>query len=108
MCQLAWFVTFVTCIVAQVSANPTGEGGFPAFAWWSVVYSLFLIIGVFVVVASDSIHTYHVAVTGYLAGGMPLTTTSANVLVYSKSGSREACAAGFILLSMVIVSVPYY
>lgn len=86
--------------------NP--DPNFPTFAWWAVVYSLFLIVGVFVVVASDSIQTYHVAVTGYLAGGMVLVTSGVNSLVYSKNGAREAAAAGFILLSMVVVVWIFY
>ena len=32
------------------------------FVWWAVVYMFFCIIGVMVVVASDSTQTYHVAV----------------------------------------------
>lgn len=101
--QLAWVITFISCIVAQIQADDK-QDPFPTFAWWGAVYSIFLIIGVFVVIASDAIHTYHVAVTGYLAGGMVLVTSSVNSLVYSKSGAREAAAAGFILLSMVVVS----
>ncbi|KAJ6446864.1 Osmosensor, Mos1 [Purpureocillium lavendulum] len=103
---LAWFITFISCIVSQIQATQADK--FPSFAWWAVVYSLFLIIGVFVVVASDAVHTYHVAVTGYLAGGMVLVTSSVNSLVYSKSGAREAAAAGFILLSMVVIVWIFY
>jgi SHO1 osmosensor len=65
---------------------------------------LVLLIGVFVVIASDSIQTYHVAVTGYLSAGLVLVTSSVNSLIYSAHGSRQAGAAGFILLSMVMVS----
>lgn len=68
-----------------------------------MVYYFFLIIGVFVVVASDTIQTYHVAVVGYLACGLVLTTSSVNGLVYSANGAKEAASAGFILLSMVTV-----
>ncbi|OAA47124.1 osmosensor protein [Metarhizium rileyi] len=113
---LAWFITFISCIIAQVQANKNKglpekdntDGNFPPFAWWAVVYSLFLISGVFVVVASDAIQTYHVAVTGYLAGGMVLVTSGVNSLVYSKNGAREAAAAGFILLSMVVIVWIFY
>lgn len=62
-----------------------------------------MIAGVFVVVASDTVQTYHVAVTGYLGGGMVLVTSGVNSLVYHPSGAREAAGAGFILLSMVVV-----
>ena len=63
-----------------------------------------VIVGVFVVVASDTTQTYHVAIVGFLACGLVLTTSSVNALVFSPIGSREAAAAGFILLSMVAVS----
>lgn len=65
---------------------------------------LFCIIGVFVVIASNTIQTYHVAVVGFLAAGLVLTTSSVNSLVYSSEGAKEAAAAGHILLSMVAVS----
>lgn len=78
--------------------------GFPTYTWWTVVFYFFLIPGVFVVVASDTIQTYHVALVGYMACGLVLTTSSVNGLVYSTNGAKEAAAAGFILLSMVTVS----
>lgn len=55
------------------------------------------------VVASDTTQTYHVAMVGYLACGLVLTTSSVNSLVYSANGAKEAASAGFILLSMVTV-----
>lgn len=60
------------------------------------------------VVASDTTQTYHVAVVGYLACGLVLTTSSVNSLVYSANGSKEAASAGFILLSMVTVCAMSY
>lgn len=62
------------------------------------------ILGVIVVVASDTIHTYHVAIVGFLSAGLVLTTSSVNALIYSSEGAKEAAAAGHILLSMVAVS----
>jgi SHO1 osmosensor len=78
------------------------------------------IVGVLVVVASDSTQTYHVAVrgrmhedcldtadlykvVGFLAAGLVFTSSVVNALVYSADGAKEAAAAGFILLSMVAV-----
>lgn len=100
---LAWLITFISCIISQVQPTPRDETPFPPFAWWAVVYSFFLIGGIFVVVASDAVHTYHVAITGYLAAGLVLVTSGVNSLVYSKSGAREAAAAGFILLSILVI-----
>lgn len=101
---LAWIISFFACIFAQVQNKTT----FPTYSWWTVVYYFFVIAGVFVVVASDAIQTYHVAVTGYLAAGLVLTTSSVNGLVYSSNGAKEAAAAGFILLSMVTIVWIFY
>jgi hypothetical protein len=57
-----------------------------------------------VVIASDTTQTYHVAIVGYLACGLVLTSSSVNATIYSSNGAREATAAGHILLSMVNVS----
>jgi SHO1 osmosensor len=64
---------------------------------------LCLIIGIFVVVASDTTPTYHVAIVGFLAAGLVLTSVSVNDLIYYSNSPKQAASAGFILLSMVIV-----
>jgi SHO1 osmosensor len=64
---------------------------------------LVCILGVFVVIASDTTQTYHVAIVGFLSTGLVLTSSSVNTLVYSPEPAREAAAAGHILLSMVAV-----
>src|SRR6185436_1624162 len=74
--QLAWIISFISSVIAQVET----KNQFPTFTWWTVVYYFFTIIGVFVVVASDTTQTYHVAVVGYLACGLILTTSSVNTL----------------------------
>ena len=55
-------------------------------------------------IASNTTETYHVAVVGFLAAGLVMTTSSVNSFVYSPEGAKEAAAAGHILLSMVAVS----
>ncbi|CAF3530289.1 Transmembrane osmosensor [Fusarium graminearum] len=109
---LAWFITFVSCIIGRIQQNGDDDlaknDPFPTFVWWSCIYCLCLITGVFVVIGSDAVHTYHVAVTGYLAAGIVLVSSSINQLLYSNSGAREAASAGFILLAMVIVIWTFY
>jgi SHO1 osmosensor len=68
---------------------------------------LCLIIGIFVVVASDTTQTYHVALVGFLAAGLVLTSSGVDNLIYTSNGAKEAGAAGFLLLSMVnVCSIP--
>jgi SHO1 osmosensor len=100
---LAWLIAFVGCIIGQITTN-TRADPFPTYAWWAVVYMPFVILGILFAIAADSVQTYHVAIVGYVSCGLVLTSSSVNNLVYSPHGSREAAAAGFILLSMVLVS----
>jgi len=100
--MLAWLIAFIASIVAQV------QSPFPNFAWWAIVYMLFCIIGVFVVVASDTSTTYNVAIVGFLSAGIVLTSSAVNSLVYSPEGAKEAAAAGHILLSMVAIVWIFY
>jgi len=93
-------IAFVGSIIAT---SEKLEDRFPNFSWFAIAYMLCLIVGVFVVVASDTTQTYHVAIVGYLACGLVLTTSSVNSLIYSSNGAKEATAAGHILLSMVEV-----
>lgn len=61
------------------------------------------IVGVIVAVGLDAVYTYHVAIVGFLAAGLVITTSSVNSLIYYSAPAKEASAAGFILLSMVAV-----
>jgi len=100
--QLAWFIAFIGSIIA--TAEEKSNDQFPNYAWFAIAYMLCVIIGIFVVIASDTTQTYHVAIVGYLACGLVLTSSSVNATIYSSNGAREATAAGHILLSMVNVS----
>ncbi|KAI8937900.1 Transmembrane osmosensor [Plenodomus lindquistii] len=100
---LAWIIAFVSSIISAI------RGGFPNFAWWTLVFMFFCIAGVTVTVASGAERTYHVAIVGFLAAGLVFTTSSVNSLVYSPIAPFEAAAAGYILLSMIaIVWIFYY
>jgi SHO1 osmosensor len=98
--MLAWLIAFIGTIVATVQ-----EERMSRFPWWAVVYTLFLTVGVFVVVASDTVHTYHVAVSTYSGVGLVLASTSVNALIYGELPAMQAAAAGYILLCMVTVCI---
>jgi SHO1 osmosensor len=62
-----------------------------------------LIVGIFVAIVSNTAHDYHVAIVGFLAAGLILTSSAANNLMYTSDRAQEAAAAGFILLSIANV-----
>ncbi|KAI2472264.1 hypothetical protein F4781DRAFT_420139 [Annulohypoxylon bovei var. microspora] len=103
---LAWVISFIGSIIARV--QETRKDPFPPYSWFALVFMLPLIIGITIVVASDCIQTYHIALVGYLACGLIATTSSVNALVYDANAAREAAAAGFILLSMVNIVWIFY
>ncbi|KAL2131395.1 hypothetical protein VTI74DRAFT_5151 [Chaetomium olivicolor] len=101
---LAWIISFISTIVAHVQV----PFDFPLYTYWALVFYLAAIIGIFVVVASDSTQTYHVAVVGYLGCGLVLSTSATNGLIHTSHGAKEAAAAGFILLAMVTIVWIFY
>jgi SHO1 osmosensor len=105
---LSWLISLVGAVIAQINSPNDPLKAFPKFVWWSVVFMALLIPAVFVVVASDSIQTYHVALVGYMGAGLVLTSSSVNSLIYFSDGARQAAAAGFILLSMVNILWIFY
>ncbi|KAI9893496.1 MAG: Transmembrane osmosensor [Vezdaea aestivalis] len=114
---LAWLIAFISSIIAAVhwiqlpsqqKALPNASGPVPPFVWWVTVYMFFSIIGVAIVIASDSVGTYSVAVVGFLSAGLVLTSSAVQALVYSPEGAREAAAAGHILLSMIAIFWIFY
>lgn len=54
--QLAWIIAFVGSVIGSL------HGEFPNYTWWALVYFFCCIVGVIVVVGSESEDTYHVAV----------------------------------------------
>ena len=56
--QLAFLIAFVSAVISEVRDND-----FPNFAWWALAYMFCCIVGVLVTVMSDSVHSYHVAVS---------------------------------------------
>ncbi|KAL1841746.1 hypothetical protein VTJ49DRAFT_6660 [Mycothermus thermophilus] len=101
---LAWIISFVSTILAHVQVPKD----FPLYTYWSLVFFLGIIVFIFIVVASDSTQTYHVAIVGYLGCGLVLSTSAVNGLIHTSQGAKEAAAAGFILLSMVTIVWIFY
>ncbi|KAJ6110252.1 hypothetical protein N7486_002487 [Penicillium sp. IBT 16267x] len=101
---LAWLIAFVSSIVSESQPN----NAYPNYDWWAISYMFCVILGLIVTFGTDTCNVYGVAIVGYLACGLVLTSTSANNLIYSHMGAQQAAGAGFILISMVIVIWIFY
>ncbi|KAK4561417.1 Transmembrane osmosensor [Recurvomyces mirabilis] len=97
-----WLIAFVSSIIADISQD------YPNYSWWALAYTFCVIGGIITAVGFDAVYTYHVAIVGFLAAAMVFTTSAVNSLIYYSSGSKEAAAAGFILLSMVSIVWIFY
>ncbi|KIV85152.1 hypothetical protein PV11_00884 [Exophiala sideris] len=99
---LAWLIAFISSIIANT------QDAFPKYAWWAVAYMLCCILGVTFVFATNSTNSYNIAIVGYLAAGLVMTTSAVNSLIYQPQGAMEAAGAGHILLSMVAIIWIFY
>ncbi|EEH21641.1 hypothetical protein PABG_03857 [Paracoccidioides brasiliensis Pb03] len=102
MAMIGWLLSLVTCVISDV------QGIFPNYVWWAVTYMFVTIIGLAIVMGSQTSHVYAIAIVGYLAAGLCFTTLAVNSLVYDGSATKQAAAAGFILQSMVIIIWIFY
>lgn len=86
-----------------MDSGDEGFGSVNHFTWWSVMYSLVLNVIVFCVVASDTVHTYHVAVTGYSAVGVALNSFGLQFNIFRSNPAQQAVATGLVLLAIMQV-----
>ena len=77
--------------------------------WFAIFLQLFLILGVFYTLASDSIamHRFQISVFGAIA--IVFAVNGANIGIYAKDGPLNAMSAGYLILAIVdIVWVLYF
>lgn len=95
--MLAWVIAFISSIVAAVQTNDL-----PNLAWWILALEVGIVGAVFFVVASDTIQTYHVALTAYQTLALATLSILLNRIVYDGRGAMQAASAGYVLLSVVM------
>ncbi|KAI9814530.1 MAG: Transmembrane osmosensor [Thelocarpon impressellum] len=105
---LAWLIAFVACVIAAINSKNDRLNPFPNYVWWTNVYMFICIVGIVTAVVTASVQTYHVAIVGFMAAGIVLTSSAVNSLVYSSDPRREAAAAGHILLAMISIVWIFY
>jgi SHO1 osmosensor len=102
---MAWLISFVSQVIADVDS---GIPDFPRFAWWTITYELFCLLGVALILALDAIPRYQIALVGFLTAGLVFTCSAANTFVYSPKAAMEAAGAGHILLSIIQILWIFY
>ncbi|KAK2750427.1 Transmembrane osmosensor [Myotisia sp. PD_48] len=101
--SLAWVIAFVSSIVVDIQTS------FPNYFWWAIAYELCCIVGVAVVMASDTAHIYGTAVVGYAAAGLGFASFTVDALFDDdKFASKQSAGAGLLLLSMINVIWIFY
>ncbi|KAF1816110.1 high osmolarity signaling protein SHO1 [Eremomyces bilateralis CBS 781.70] len=104
---LAWIISLIGSIVA-VADRSKADHEIPNYTWWSLSFNLVLIIGITIMVGTETEMDYSVAVVGFLGAALVFDTSSISSLVYSSNGAKAASAAGFMVLSMVAVIWMFY
>ncbi|KAI2793775.1 High osmolarity signaling protein sho1 [Penicillium oxalicum] len=99
---LAWLIAFISSVIADIQTK------YPNYAWWAICYMFCVTVGLIITFGTDTGNVYGVAIVGYLACGLVLTSLAANNTVYASQGAMQAAGAGFILLSMVIIIWIFY
>lgn len=102
---MAWLITFVSQVISDVDSTIIE---FPRFAWWTVTYELFCLLGVALILALDATPRYQIALVGFLTAGLVFTCSAANTFVYSPKAAMEAAGAGHILLSIIQILWIFY
>ncbi|KAK5093727.1 Transmembrane osmosensor [Exophiala xenobiotica] len=99
---LAWLIAFLASVIADIQEL------YPKYAWWTIAYMFCCIVGITIVFAADAANHYAIAIVGYLAAGLVMTTSAVSTLIYQNAGTMQAAAAGFILLSMISIIWIFY
>jgi SHO1 osmosensor len=89
--------------VASAISSAWKTDPYPNYCWLSVAFMLLLIFGIFAAIVSDTTEVYRVAIVGFLAASLILTTSSVNNLLYTSDVARQTAAAGFVVLSILDV-----
>lgn len=100
---LGWIIAFISSIAANAN-----DKNFSHFAWWAVIYELFVILGVATQITFGAIDNYKIATCAFLASALSFTTSTCNALIYSSQNAQQAAAAGHIFLSIVNIVWIFY
>lgn len=94
---ISWIVAFIGQIAAEADKNRQGV------LWFGIFLELFLILGIAVVVITDSVALARLQLSVFLAVALVFSVSGINEGIYSSGGSLGAVAAGWFILTIINV-----
>lgn len=92
---VGWIVAFIGQCAAEA-----GSGGRQGVLWFAIFLQLFLIIGKYLCVMTDSLSTARLQITTFTAVALVFSVIGINSGIYSGNSSEEAVAAGWFLITL--------
>ncbi|PWN18211.1 hypothetical protein BCV69DRAFT_301357 [Microstroma glucosiphilum] len=96
LATIGWLVAFIGQAAAEAD-NDTPLGR----VWFGIFVQLFVILGVAVTLASDSIGMARLQLTAWIVVALVLAVLGIDEGIYSSTSSYEAMAAGYFILTIV-------
>lgn len=95
LAALGWFVAFIGQCVAENNVGHQGE------LWFAIILELFLIVRILFVLATDAVASSAFQLSAFLAVALVFSVRGIDIGIYSSSGSENAVAAGYFILTIV-------
>ncbi|CDR88373.1 protein involved in surface sensing via MAP-kinase cascade [Sporisorium scitamineum] len=92
---VGWIVAFIGQCAAEA-----GSGERQGVLWFAIFLQLFLIIGKYLGVMTDSLGTSRLQLTTFTAVALVFSVIGINSGIYSNNSSEEAVAAGWFLITL--------
>ncbi|GAA6051994.1 hypothetical protein JCM3770_003002 [Rhodotorula araucariae] len=96
-----FFTAFIGQAVLESKFNSVGGGSAVGVPWFGIFLQLFLNIGVFVTLATDSVGANRFQLSIFLAVALVMATIGANLGIFHDESYYLAVGAGWILIALV-------
>ncbi|KAI5475032.1 SHO1 osmosensor [Pseudohyphozyma bogoriensis] len=99
---LGWVIAFIGQVVFEAKYQSAGGSGSAVGAqWFGIFLQLFVNIGTFFTLASNSISTNRFQLSVFLAVALVFAVLGTNAGIFSSASYRLAMGAGYLILSVV-------
>ena len=92
-------VGWIVALIGQCAAE-AGRGGHQGVLWFAIFLQLFLIIGKYLCVMTDSLSSARLQLTTFTAIALVFSVIGINSGIYSNNSAEEAVAAGWFLSTL--------